>query len=445
MNRCQQVSFSKKIAVFNLCTSERIIRKNISVYSFYLSLVLVMSVPVLAGCSSENDRSVSDTASDHYLPDVTEKTIKIGNITDITGPGATGIELVDMALEDAVRYYNEENIIPGVSLQVISWDGQMDTARTIPGYEWLKHKSVDLITTAAPGVAITLRPHVQSDQQVLFTMVGNYEAIEPPGYVYSLGTIPEHEAYTLLHWIAENDWDYQKQGPAKIGGAAWMEPYSAQFIEAMGKYAQVHPDQFEYAGGFLTQFSFDWHKEVEALKNCDYVFPNTLMNTFVEDLRNAGSDAKLIGGSPHTAFMKQLEQGGVWPDVDGMLIIYTGKWWHESGEEIDIFNELLGRYHPNSREDIMNRGSGYMAIGSHIKMLEIVGNAIGDAGIADFSSESLYEAAQSYSKSIDERDAYSFSDTKRYITNEMGILKMDAGRKDLIRDDVNWYPVLSEP
>jgi hypothetical protein len=409
---------------------------------FFLCCIIATG---LTGCGS-ND--VQDTQipvkTDTTVTDEI-RTIKIGNITDITGPGAVGMEMVNLALDDAVRYYNENQLIDGVNFKVISWDSQMDSSRTIPGYEFLMHSEVDLITTSQPGVAITLKPRVEDDGMVLFTMAGELNAIEPPGHIFSLGTIPQHEAYTLLSWIAQNDWDYKTNGPAKIGGAAWEEPYSSKFILAMEEYCKAHPDQFDFAGGFLTDFSFSWSSQVEALKECDYIFPNIMMNTLVEELRRVGSDAKLIGGSPHTALQKQLNSRQAWSNVDGMLIIYTGSWWNESGEEIDLFKQLLAQYHPNSTEEIITLGSGYQSLGSHFKMLEIVADAVEEAGVEDFDTGALYEAAKSYSKSIDGRDMYNFTDTKRYIVNYFGVLEVDAAKETLIRDDPNRYPVKTQP
>jgi len=48
-----------------------------------------------------------------------------------------------MALEDLVAYYNDSDLIPGVRLEVVVYDGQWDPARDIPGYEWLRGRGAD--------------------------------------------------------------------------------------------------------------------------------------------------------------------------------------------------------------------------------------------------------------------------------------------------------------
>ena len=407
-------------------------------------ITVTLLMLVLAGCGSNGNSPVSSDEP-NGSGDKTV-TIKIGNITDLTGPGANGMELVNLGLEDAARYYNENNVIPGVEFEVVHWDGQLDSSRTIPGYEWLLHKGVDFMTTCAPEVAVVLKSRAEADKVVLFTQVGELEAIEPPGYVFCLGSIPQYEAYTLLSWIAENDWDYERNGPAKIGAAAWAEPYANGFVQAMKDYAEAHPDQFEFVGGYLTNFTFNWSNEAESLRECDYVFPPLLVHGFAEDIRNAGSSAKLVGASPHTAFLKQVGDAGAWPAIDGMLFIYAGLWWNETGEDIDFQKSLLAEYHPGEEEEIMSRGSGYAAIGPYLMMFDIVAKAVETTGPDGLNSEAIYDAAQSWSDSLDEGErGYSYSPTKRYILNVFDIIEASAEQQTLVRNDPNWYPILTEP
>jgi len=372
-------------------------------------------------------------------------TIKIGNITDLTGPGANGMELVNMALEDIARYYNDNEVIPGVEFEVINWDGQMDPSRTIPGYEWLLNKGADFIVTCAPGVSLTLEPRVNADEEVLFTMVGEQEAIEPPGHVFCLAVIPQHEAYTLLSWIAENDWDYQSKGPAKIGAAAWGESYASGFVQAMEDYAKAHPDRFDFVGGYLTDFKFIWTDEVARLKDCDYVFPPIVLHDFARELRSVGSNARLFGGAPHTSFFPQISATGAWPAIDGMLFIYTGDWFDAIQEELEFHRTLVATYHPGEEEEIFSK-AGYGAVSNYRMMFKIVEETVRKYGADGFSPGALYETAQSWSFAFDFRPSgYSFSPTKRYIMNDLCVLEASAEKEGPVRNDPNWYPLVTEP
>ncbi len=408
-------------------------------------LFMLLITSILFGCAE--DDAVTNGVSPSKKTDTppNDIIIKIGNMTDLTGPGASGMEMVNMALEDTVRYCNENSMIPGVKLEVIHWDGQTDPARVIPGYEWLKHKGADVFTTCAPGVAVTLTPRLTAEKNVLFSQIGEIEAIEPPGYVFCLGTVPENEAYTFLKWIAENDWDYELKGPARIGAAAWAEPYAIGFVKAMKEYAGVHPEQFEFAEGFLPDIKFNWSTEIEALKECDYIFPPIIVHEFAKSLRNAGSEARLIGGAPHTAFFDLLSEANAWGAVDGMLFIYTGGWWHEEDELIIIQEQMLDMYHPNDKEKIIAKGSGYGAVGPYLMLCDIIAKTVEKTGPEGFDSEILYQTAQTWSYPLKAREDYTYGPEKRYMINDLCILEANGEQETLVRNDPAYYSILTEP
>lgn len=285
--------------------------------------------------------------------------ITIGNLTDLTGPGASGLTPVNMALKDLTAHYNEQDLIPGVRFKVIAYDGQWDPARDMPGYEWLREKGADLIITPSTTVPITLKPRVDSDEVVLFALATNKDAFLPPGYVFNLGVDPQYQGYTTLKWIAENDWDYSTKGPAKVGGAGWSQPYSEGFLAAMEEYCLVHPDQFEWEGGYLTNFSFAWGSEVEALRDCDYVYPGMVMMNFVREYRAAGStEAKFVGSDPQAAFFGQVDDAELWDEIDGMLFLKSSRWWNEECEMVSLAKQLLHAYHPDEMQRSSARVSG---------------------------------------------------------------------------------------
>jgi len=410
-------------------------------------ITLILLVIVLAACADGKGDNGNISITESTDASLTSKTtIKIGNITDITGPAASGMELVNVALNDVINYYNENDVISGVEFEIVEWDGQFDPARTVPGYEWLQRQEVDFITTCAPGVATDLKDRLKADNMVLFTQMDEMAAIEPPGHVFSLACLPQHEAYTFMSWIAQNDWDYKKNGPAKIGAAAWRESYATGFVQAMEDYAEVHPEQFKFVEGYLPDFKFDWSSEIESLKECDYVFPPLLMHGFATNMRDAGSKAKLIGGTPHTALLKQVNKEGAWPAIEGMLFIFTGSWHGEPGKDGEFVNMMLNKYHPEEIEDILSNGASYIGVLTYRTMMQIVEKAVETTGPEGFNSESLYEAAQSWSSSSNERPGgYNYTLTKRYVLNDLGILEASAQQNDLVRNDPNWYPILNEP
>ncbi|MFC2028144.1 ABC transporter substrate-binding protein [Chloroflexota bacterium] len=402
-----------------------------------LGLLLVLLLPIAC------DRGTSDTPltqptnspSGNIVDPVKDVVITIGNLSDLTGPSAGAQELINMALDDMISYYNDENLIPGIELKTITYDGQFDPSNDIPGYEWLIERGADLIWTAVPGTPVVLKPRADKDQVVVFCATIDMDELTPPGYVFSMGNIPQYDAYTLLKWIADNDWDYRTNGPAKIGGASWSETYSEAFFDAMKAYANSHPEQFEFVGGYLTNFTFTWGPEVDALKDCDYVFPCLVMPSFVQEYRNAGYTGKFIGSDPHLAILGMIDKGDLWDEIDGMLFIRATRWWNEDGSIINLAKKLLQENRPDEAEDIIRSGCGYLAAYQAYQIVSIIEKAVEAVGPENVDSTALYEAAQSYTEIVDGLELYSFDDTKRCSTNYYEVCKADAAGKDLFRID----------
>ncbi len=410
-----------------------------------LGLVIVL----LASCgggSNGNDNSDSTQVAE-TKGRVEFVTITIGNFTDKTGVASGALGVIDMALEDIVGYYNEQNLIPGVKLVIITYDGQWKDTEHIPGYEKLRQQSADLVWTPAPPAVETLKPIVDKDEFMLFAATANVDLKElEGGYVFSLGITPEYEAYTLLKWIAENDPDFPKGRPAKIGGAAWLDGYSKIWFEAIEDYADAHPDQYEWMNGYLSEFSFVWDTEVEGLKDCDYVYVPAPMHMFARQYRDAGHTAKFIGTDVQAAFLGSIDNAGLWNEIDGSLFIRSSQWFNEKGTIVDLANQLLMENHPDTAEETRRVGSGYLSIQQEYMLLEIIRNAVETVGAESFDSQALYNAATSFTFSLDgTKEFASFDENKRYAQNYYGIYKINADQKDLFRIDPQWYEQVFSP
>ena len=174
---------------------------------FTVVTILMLALLLLASCGNNGDTGEEQTTI-KPTPTVTQEPviITIGNLSDLTGVSSNAMETINMALKDTVDYYNDQNLIPGVKVEVVTYDGQWNPSNDIPGYKWLKENGADLILTPVSSTAVTLKPYAKKDQMVLFTWAPTEEAVSPPGYVFSpANTLCKYVGYTLLSCVAEND------------------------------------------------------------------------------------------------------------------------------------------------------------------------------------------------------------------------------------------------
>ena len=394
----------------------------------------------MAGCGEGGGEQTEEEAADVI--------ITIGNLTDKTGVASGPMSIIDAALKDAVEYFNEENLIPGVTLDIIEYDERYEPTRDIPGYESLVARGADFIWTPVPAAVPSLIERVNEDKYVLFAATANMDSSElEGGYVFSLGVSPEYQAYTLLEWIAENHKDFPQDRPARIGGAAWQDAYSNVWFAAAKDYARANPDKYVWEADFLTEFKFNWSAEIESLKDCDYVYFPIPPQFFVDDFRNtAGSDATLIGTEVHLAFMGVIEHNDLWNELDGSIFINGSRWYHERGPMIDLINQWLEEKHsPSQAEMFREEGITYLSARTVYMMLDIVREAVEKVGPQNFNSEALYEAAVSWNYEKEGiEDFCSFSETNRMAQEYYAIYEAVSDAKTLNRVS-DWIYQVMEP
>ena len=406
------------------------LRIDIAILLILTSAVALFSL--IAACGSDGDE---DTQG--------ETEVVIGNFTDRTGSSATAMEYIDMALEDAVEYYNEQGLIPNnVKVKVITYDGAYEPANDIPGYVWLKDRGADLIFTGVPHTPINLKARVNRDKMVLFTPSAARDTVYPPGYIFVPSTLPEDNAYTLMKWISENDSDFPSEGKAKIGAAGWSTPYNVALHDAMSKYTKVYPEKFDWVGSYTIDIGFNWRAEVEALKDCDYVMLPITMVNFAKQYRDSGYEGKFLGSGAQAAFLGLINDAKMWDSFDGTLFILPSGWWNDDTDIINRTKELLYEKHPDTADEIIEEGASYISIDAIYQVLDIIADAVEMSGPDGFDSDTLYEAAQSYSQTVDGVVRASFSETKRSSIDRTAIYEADGSQKDLFRLHQDWYPVV---
>lgn len=424
--------------------------KKLSIIGIAGLVVLLALVPLLGACGGGDENGTptstpSPTKTQSPTGTGAKKTvITIGNHTDLTGVAAIAMETVNLGVDDIVRYYNENNLIPGIQVEVIKYDGQADPSKNVPGWQWLKERGADVIVAWFPFLAISLQPLAEKDQIPLFVAQAPSELIQKPGYLFLTAPRLEDQAWNLIKWIMENDWDWRTKGPAKIGGAVGDTDGYQPALDTLKKYAEMHPEQATWIGGYtLPTSGFQWGTAVEALKDCDYIFPLNLFPFFAKDYAAAGySKAKLIGTDSHMGWYEIVSDMKLWPKIDGMILITQSEWWGEDADYMNLSMELINRYHPSSANDIMAAGHSYNSTVNGMIILESIKNAAAAVGPENVDSQAIYEGAQSVKIMFDGLQRFSFNPTKRTAVDRLAIYKTDSKNKTNVRVS-EWF--LLEP
>jgi len=339
--------------------------------------------------------------------------ITIGNMSDLTGQASQAMTIVDMALADLVRYFNE----------------------------------ADLFVAGLSSPPVTLKDRLAEDQTVFLSLTHNEAMVEPPGWVFCMSS--PVATMTLLKWIAENDWDYETLGPAKVGAVGWVGPYDEPLHNGLEAYATAHPEQFEWVGSYVNNFGFTWGPEVEGVKDADYVFlPSTGggIPTFIREYREAGGAARFMATDAQPAFLGLILDAVEWEGIDDTLFILPNRYYTEDYEVPNLCQEILNRYHdPSDVDDIMYGGLSYLgSLTMWYGCLSVLAESVNTVGPQNWTSADLYDTASGFSMTFGGCEEWNWSDTKRTAWNYLGIYEASAEAQDLVRKDPVWHPVLIE-
>ncbi|MFO8101798.1 MAG: ABC transporter substrate-binding protein [Dehalococcoidia bacterium] len=410
-----------------------------------LSMVSLLVV-MLPACSSD-DGSPAEPAETTKPAETTapaeEVVLTIGNITDQSGGGAAVLSIVDDAVGDVIKYYNENNLIPGVRVKMVSYDSAYDPAKEVPAYNYLKSKGADIIIGNMPNSAVVLRPFINADEIPFFSQSYTEEGFYPPAYLFSINVRTDRAVRALLEWISENDPDFPEDRPARIGGVNWDEPLSRTIFNSCKKYAQEHPDKFEWEGHYLTGRVFTWDVQAEGLKDCDYLMPPMAgLSTFAKEYRDSGYTGKFFGTDGHAAFMGLIEDARLWDELNGMYFILPVGYWTDDTELVNLAKDFI-EARPDT-QTYYDYGTSYLGpFISYYGMLAIIAEAASEVGAENLNSETLYQTAQNFSTDLNGHE-FGFSPASRNSFHSFGIYELRAEDKNLFRVVPEWISV-AEP
>jgi len=172
-------------------------------------------------------------------PTTTEgKKVELGAIWGMTGPAAVSLQIQTMAIQDYFRYFNEQGVIPGVSI-VLSWaDDMLQTPLLYSHYEKFVERGVPLIFMEEVTGLVGLKDRFEKDKVVIFMPGSGYqEANYPPGWRYATSPTIAEQAASVFRYFKEN-WQSQEAPRLAIIGieSPWgYEPrYAMEYARSLG-------------------------------------------------------------------------------------------------------------------------------------------------------------------------------------------------------------------
>ena len=400
-------------------------------------LVLVLLVPLSLSCGGGGQPGVV--------------AITIGEITDLTGPGSPAVITLHYCLQDMISYYNDEGLIPGVKLKMVSWDNQYDPAREVLGYDWAKGKGAKVIVVVIPQSGVMLQPYANRDHVPIVALSTHKDTLDPPGWVFSMSNSADMHLKSLLKWISEEHWNYAQEGRVfKLGLAGWSEPQILAIKQAMEEYQQDNPDQLDFVGSYIVPFStMIWGHEIDALKDCDYIcvmgYP---MGSFMKRFQEKGYHATFIdpsaGAASYRGFLVDMLG---WEGLDGTLTSNSAPFWTDDTPIVRLARQLLELYRPGQAEDVIYAGLAYVG-GVHnlLNAFQILANAVEAVGAENFDGQAYYDAAIKFKTSGPMWEGYpqwEFTETKRYLVNSLIVSEFSAEVEDLVNLS-GWLPLITD-
>jgi ABC-type branched-subunit amino acid transport system substrate-binding protein len=400
-------------------------------------LVLTMLATIGVGCGKKGEEKV---------------TITIGQLNDLTGPAASICVPITTVLQDLCRYYNEENLIPGVKLKVATYDTSLNPAKELPGYYWVRERGAQVVTDVLP-TSIILKPFATRDKVPLFSYTGLKDLLFPTsevGYGFCLMFPDSYALQAVLKWVSENDWDYQAKGrKPKLGAVGAALPNDVECLAAVNEYAQANPDEFDYVGGYSSPVGTTlWSGTVAALKECDYVVlihgTGVDMATFVEQYRASGGAAKFLGANQVLSWTDLLVAKVGWEGMNGSLTAFGTKYWWEDSPITTLAKEILDKYHHEGANAILeeNLGMGYMGAFHQAKfLLDLLAQVVKDVGAENVNAQAIYNTAIGFHVTYEGYPEWGYTETVRAQIRYVRVLEWKAAESRKLVPVSDWLPL----
>jgi ABC-type branched-subunit amino acid transport system substrate-binding protein len=357
-------------------------RRLIKVVVVAMAGLLLLGVPGLVGCGGGEGGD--------------DGTIRIGVLADFTGPATDAVKPTVDAFLDSFKWAEENDPIPGVNIDAVTYDQRTDPSRVPLGFEWLRGRDVLMMYIMSPTDRSILADKFEEHQMVVVGS-GVDEAAPNNPWVFNWWPSYGHETEAFMQWVMET-WDYEGEGRSpKLGHLSWNLPTGSFHQAGIDRMLDEYPDKFEFLGEERPPVGTSTFAiEVNNLKDCDYVFTcvaGSMVAGFVNESRQRGYTGALVSGT--TAF------GGYWDlvlssaDPDQLYdcyLMYPAPWWNEDVPFIEGAAAAVQAYHAGDAATRL-RGTGPISgWGVGMVTVDALRRAVESVGVDNLDGAALREA-----------------------------------------------------
>jgi len=272
-----------------------------------------------------------------------EQSVRIGFIDALTGPVAGPTQYAHWVIEDYVKYANDENLVPGVTI-VLDWsDARLELPLEVSAYRRMTDRGAPIVTGLADAAAFM--KIVEKDEIPLLNWAISPESIYPPSWTYSVFPLWEESFSVWCEWIMQ-DWREDRPpkvgliGPDEVSGPPSMER-AKSYVEGLG--VELLPSEI------IPWVPIDTTPQLLRLKDrgADYIFICAIWSTAVPILKDAERlgllDEIKFAGAENTQSTGLLAAMG--PVVEGYAAPRVYPWWQETQYPgIKLIQDLRKRY-----------------------------------------------------------------------------------------------------
>jgi ABC-type branched-subunit amino acid transport system substrate-binding protein len=292
-------------------------------------------------------------------------TILLGWLADQTGTSATAFKEVSKGIDDYLTEMEATNPIPGIKIDMTTYDTRLEYARFSQGYQWLVGQGMDVLLGYQPETPNSTLDY-QAEDKIPQYNFSAYPKDQDADWLYGYTYSYQYEARAAMDYLVNVWWPAQgKTGAIKVAHVSNPEYGSKdEYQKGLDWVVAQNPGKVNltFVGGGGSQTA--WASEVASIMNTDALFISavgTSCATFLKEAYAKGYKGEIVAST--------ISVLGIWPMItsvvdkskmDGMLIPHFYPLFSDDIEYSTYLSEMIQKYRGSEAESL-KKGTTWMS------------------------------------------------------------------------------------